>query len=119
MKYTIDTGIRALDKESTSSLPTGILRSQVRSVMLDIDAYFKHASLPAFSGAHFASEVTRDFAARYGADTAAARVKVNTDKVRPRAQPVSVQDGEITMIKFIGRARKNSAAADEFSLVFD
>ena len=90
-----------------------------RSCVLDIDAYFKTATMPYFGAAHSTTQQLRDFAARYGADTAAARVKVNTDKVLVRVQSVPVQAAEITVVKFTGRARKNSAANDEFSIVWD
>lgn len=119
MKFTLDTGIRLLDKESSSAKPTGILKHSTPTFDFDIDAYFKHTSMPAFGAAHFTSQVTRDLAARFGADTAGARVKVNMDKAMPRVQAVPVQDGEATMIKFTGRARKNSAALDAYSMVID
>jgi hypothetical protein len=119
MKYTIDTGVRLMDRESSSPGPTGIVKAAARSCVLEIDAYFKTATMPYFGAAHATTQQLRDFAARYGADTAAARVKVNTDKVLVRVQPVPVQDGEITAVKFTGRARKNAAANDEFSIVWD
>lgn len=118
-KYTLDTGIKLMDKESSSSKPTGILRHSQPKFSFEIDAYFKHASMPAFSAAHFTSQVTRDYAGRFGANTAAARVKFNMDKALARVQAVPVSDGEATQIKFSGTARKNSAANDAYSVVWD
>ena len=118
LKYTINTGIVPMDKESSSAKPTGILRTSGRTVDLDHDVYFAHANMPYFSAAHFATQVLRYFQARYGANTAAARMLVNTDSTLVKVQGVPISDGEITVVKLMGRARQNSAANDEFSIVF-
>ena len=118
LKYTVNTGIVAFDKESSSAKPTGILRTGGRTVDLDHDIYFRHASMQYFSAAHFATQVLRDFQGRYGADTAAARMLVNTDATLVKVQGVPITDGEITTVKLMGRARQNAAANDEFSIVF-
>ena len=72
-----------------------------------------------FGGAHFATQVLRDVLVRLGANTAAARASINTDKTNLKVQAVALADAEIATWKLIGRARQNSAANDEFSLVLD
>lgn len=118
-KYTISTGIKPADKQSTSSRPTRIFRTGGRVVDIDIDTYFLNEIGIYLGAAHASTQVLRDVAVRLGPATAAARATLNSDKTLFKVQPITLQDTEIALAKLIGRARQNSAANDEFSLVLD
>ena len=114
-KYAISTGIKALDKESSSAKATALMRAATRTVDVELEAYFKHENLGYFGGAHFTSQVLRSIVTRFGPATAAARLTVTTPKTLIKVAEVKLQDNEISTIKIAGRARQSAAAADEIT----
>ena len=117
-KYTIATGIKALDRAASSSRPTRVFRTGGRIVDAELDTYFLDEMSEILGAAHASTQVLRDVAVRLGPNTAASRAILNTDKTLFKVQPIALPDAEVAMAKLIGRARQNSAANDEFSLVF-
>jgi len=117
---TLQTGIGARDKEATSDRAAGLMRVGPRVVEAEIDFYFldTNAGNEALLGYAF-DGTTYDTDLRVGANTAAARMKLNFPKSRLDFAPHEVPEADVVTVSAKLVARQNAAACDEFDLLFD
>jgi hypothetical protein len=112
-------GRRGLDKEATTYKANRI-GGGLREVTAEIQCYWLESNT---GNANLIGRgwdgTTRDLYLRIGADTAAARMKINLDKVRLNVVPIEIPDAEEAMVTLSAVARQNSASDDESNIVFD
>jgi len=117
LKTTFDTGIRALSNEATANRPNRLVRGP-RTIEGTLDAYYLGESAPFIGGAWNGNLLA--IIQRAGADTAAARMKINTPNSRLGViGEFDLPDDDAAGVTIPFVARQNAAAKDEMTILFD
>src|SRR5574343_16817 len=116
-KISIKTGIHGLDKEATTNRASRIAKA-MREISGELQVYFIDTN----HGIHLGRAwdmTTRNLVIRAGPNTAAQRMKINLPKSLLMVSPVELPDAEEATVTIKFESRKNAAAADECTVVFD
>lgn len=116
-KMTLNTGIHGLNAEADSATVTRTAKAD-REVECEHQFYFVNTENSILLGETRQGTV-RNISTRAGANTAGARMKINTPALRLGVAPVEIPSSEESTYTLSGYARQNSTAADELTLVFD
>jgi len=118
IKLTTGWGLR--DKEASSDRALGIVRTGKRMVTGSVDFYFLDSATGNAPnlGRSWDSTTVRDLFLRVGADTAAARMKIDLNKCLCKPPAFNI-GGDVVTASMAFDAQQNAAAADEMIVTFD
>lgn len=116
-KLSVKTGLKGLDKEITSDLPTRVGRGD-RLITGELQFYFIDSANSYLAGRAW-DGTTHALALRFGRDVAASRCKVTIPKARLKVSPIEVAEKEEATFTMQFTAMQSAAACDELTIAFD
>lgn len=118
-KFSIKTGIHALDKEATTNRPSRLARGE-REVTADFQAYYVDDVTGPIIGRAQAGTATRSLSLRIGENVAAQRLTVAAAKAFVTISDVDVPDAEESTVNIkVSQCLKNAVSDDELSALLN